>query len=140
MTTRVSYAKIITENKNGGNAAERGNKMADNKNIDKDLEISEEEALIITLTDEDGTEIEFEVIGEAEIDGTTYYAMMPADSANADDGIIEYVLLKRETDENGEDLFITLDDEDELDEMFQIFSERLEETFEDDEEIKKEGY
>ena len=123
MTTRVSYAKIITENKNGGNAAERGNKMADNKNIDKDLEISEEEALIITLTDEDGTEIEFEVIGEAEIDGTTYYAMMPADSANADDGIIEYVLLKRETDENGEDLFITLDDEDEFEKVAAYFDE-----------------
>ena len=28
----------------------------------------------------------------------------------------------------------TLDDEDELDEMFQIFSERLEETFEESEE------
>ena len=123
MTTRVSYAKIITENKNGGRAAEKEIKMAENKNIDKDLEITEEESLFITLTDEDGTELEFEVIGEAEIDGVVYYAMMPADSANADEGIIEYVLLKRETDENGEDLFITLDDEDEFEKVAAYFDE-----------------
>ena len=97
--------------------------MADNKNIDKDLEITEEESLFITLTDEDGTELEFEVIGEAEIDGVTYYAMMPADSANADEGIVEYVLLKREADENGEDLFITLDDEDEFEKVAAYFDE-----------------
>lgn len=97
--------------------------MAENKNIDKDLEITEEEALIITLTDEDGSEIEFEVIGEAELDGTTYYAMMPVENANAEEGIVEYVLLKRETDENGEDLFITLDDEDEFEKVAAYFDE-----------------
>ncbi len=97
--------------------------MAENKNIDKDLEITEEEALIITLTDEDGSEIEFEVIGEAEIDGTTYYAMMPTENVNAEEGIVEYVLLKRETDEDGEDLFITLDDEDEFEKVANYFDE-----------------
>ena len=97
--------------------------MADNKNIDKDLEITEEEALIITLTDEDGSEIEFEVIGEAELDGTTYYAMMPTENANAEEGLIEYVLLKKEKDEDGEDLFITLDDEDEFEKVANYFDE-----------------
>ena len=97
--------------------------MADNKNIDKDLEITEEEALIITLTDEDGTDIEFEVIGEAVLDDVTYYAMMPVENANAEDGIVEYVLLKKEQDEDGEDLFITLDDEDEFEKVAAYFDE-----------------
>jgi len=98
-------------------------KMAENKNIENNLELTEEEALIITLTDDDGNDIEFEVIGEAELDGTIYYAMMPTENANADEGIIEYVLLKREADENGDDLFITLDDEDEFDKVASYFDE-----------------
>ena len=97
--------------------------MADNKKIDNEVEVTEEEALFITLTDEDGTEIEFEVIGEAELEGVTYYAMMPTENANADEGIIEYVLLKKETDENGEDLYITLDDEDEFEKVAAYFDE-----------------
>ena len=97
--------------------------MAENKNIDNELEVTEGEALYITLTDEDGQELEFEVIGEAELEGVTYYAMVPADGANENEGIIEYVLLKKEQDENGEDLFITLDDEDEFEKVANYFDE-----------------
>lgn len=97
--------------------------MADNKNIDKDIEITEEEQVIITLTDENGNDIDFEVIGEAELEDVTYYAMMPLENANAEEGLIEYVLLKKETDENGEDMFVTLDDEDEFDKVAAYFDE-----------------
>ncbi len=96
--------------------------MAENNNIDKDLEISEEESLVITLTDEDGREIEFEVIGEAELDGITYYAMMPTENANIEEGIIEYVLLKREA-EDGEDVFVTVDDEAEFEKVANYFDD-----------------
>lgn len=97
--------------------------MADNKNIEKDIEITEEEATIITLTDENGNDIDFEVIGEAELDNVTYYAMMPLENANAEEGLIEYVLLKKDTDENGEDMFVTLDDEDEFEKVAAYFDE-----------------
>ena len=53
--------------------------MADNKNIDKDLEISEEEALFITLTDEDGSEIEFEVIRDSRGNSITVCSMENVD-------------------------------------------------------------
>ncbi len=97
-------------------------KMAENKNIENEFEVSEEEALVITLTDEDGTEIEFEVIGEAELDGTTYYAMMPTENPSAEEGIIEYVLLKKEV-EDGEDVFVTVDDEEEFEKVANYFDE-----------------
>lgn len=97
--------------------------MAENKNIDNELEISEGEALYITLTNEEGKDLEFEVIGEAVLDEVTYYAMVPADATEENEGIIEYVLLKREQDENGEDLFITLDDEDEFEKVAAYFDE-----------------
>ena len=37
------------------------------------------DADIITLTDENGEETEFEVIASLEIDGNVYYALMPVD-------------------------------------------------------------
>ena len=104
-------------------AAEKENKMAENKNIDNELEITEGEALYITLTDENGQELEFEVIGEAVLDDVTYYAMVPAEGGSEEEGLIEYVLLKKEQDENGEDLFITLDDEDEFEKVANYFDE-----------------
>ena len=38
-----------------------------------------------TLTDEDGNEIEFELIGVAEKNGITYYAMIPVEAAEDSD-------------------------------------------------------
>ena len=94
--------------------------MSDNK---KELEMTEEEAIFCTLTDEDGKEIDFEVIGEAEIDGTEYFAMEPVGAEDSDDGIIEYVLLKKEKDEDGEDVFVTIDDEEEFDKVAAYFDD-----------------
>jgi uncharacterized protein YrzB (UPF0473 family) len=84
---------------------------------------NEEELNIITLTDEDGKEIDFEVIGDAEIDGTVYYAMTPAGAAENNEGIIEYVLLKLIKDEEGEDVFVTVDDEKEFDKVANFFDD-----------------
>jgi uncharacterized protein YrzB (UPF0473 family) len=82
-----------------------------------------EQENIITLTDEDGKEIEFEVIGDAEIDGVVYYAMTPAGAQENNEGIIEYVLLKLTKDEDGEEVFVTVDDEDEFDKVADYFDD-----------------
>jgi uncharacterized protein YrzB (UPF0473 family) len=78
---------------------------------------------IITLTDEDGKEIDFEVIGDAEIDGVVYCAMTPAGAQENNEGIIEYALLKLITDEEGEEVFVTVDDEDEFDKVADFFDD-----------------
>ncbi|MBE6584801.1 MAG: DUF1292 domain-containing protein [Ruminococcaceae bacterium] len=93
--------------------------MNDNKN----LELTEDEALFCTMTDEEGNEIDFEVIGEAELDGTVYYAMEPVGAEDAEDGVIEYVLLKKVTDEDGEDMFESIDDEAEFDKVAAYFDD-----------------
>jgi len=84
---------------------------------------NEEEIDIITLTDEDGKEIDFEVIGDAEIDGVIYFAMTPAGAEANNEGIIEYVLLKLEKDEEGEEVYVTVDDEDEFDKVANFFDD-----------------
>ena len=79
------------------------------------------DAEIITLTDEDGNEKEFEVIASLELDGTVYYALMPvADNDNGD-----CVILKLEEDENGEEILSTIDDDDEYDRVADAFDDEV---------------
>ena len=76
---------------------------------------------IITLTDEDGKECNFEVMAEKEIEGITYYALLPLeDNENG-----EYVLLKLEKDEDGEDILVSVDDDDEFDRVSDIFEDEV---------------
>ena len=90
------------------------NIMADEKNLFEDGEDSE----IFLLTDENGKESRFELVGETELDGTVYYAMVPIDEKTD-----EYVILKVVTDENGEDMLETIDDDDEFDKVADVFDD-----------------
>ena len=81
------------------------------------------ESEFYTLTDEDGNEIEFELAASAEIDGVEYFAMIPTDSQVAEDGMVEYVVLKKEKDADGEDMFVTIDDDDEFDKVADYFDD-----------------
>ena len=86
----------------------------------------------VSLTDEDGNEIELEHLDTIEYNGQTYMAFLPAEMSLED--AYELFILKVELEDDGEEVLVSLDDEDEEAEMFQIFSERLEETFEDGDE------
>ena len=90
----------------------------------------------ITLTDEDGNEIELEHLDTVEYNGQTYMAFLPAEMSLED--AYELFILKVELEDDGEEVLVSLDDEDEEAEMFQIFSERLEETFEEEDEAPEE--
>ena len=69
------------------------------------METNNNEREFFTLTDEDGNEIRFELIGATEYKGKNYYAMIPAEDDQAQeesDGFCEYVILREEKDEDGE--------------------------------------
>ncbi|MBR5514966.1 MAG: DUF1292 domain-containing protein [Clostridia bacterium] len=82
---------------------------------------------IITLTDEEGNETQFEIIASYEMDGVGYLALVPTE--NNEEG--EYVILRLEADpENeGEEILVTIDDDEEFDKIADIFDDML---FEDD--------
>jgi len=80
---------------------------------------------IFTLTDEEGNESEFELIASQEIDGTTYVALVPYEEGKDEDEEQEYVVLKMESDENGEDILVTIDDDDEFDKVADFFEDML---------------
>ena len=81
----------------------------------------------ITLTDEDGSEIELEYVDAIEVDGQTYMAFFPTVDDDADEAAAEefgLVILKSIT-ENGEELLSTLDSDEELDRVYDLFMEQL---------------
>lgn len=79
-----------------------------------------EEIEIYTLVDEEGNEGQFQIIGEHEMDGVVYYALIPVDEESD-----EYVILKVGTDEDGEECLVSVDDDDEFEKIAEIFDDLL---------------
>ena len=100
------------------------------------MEEMNNEREFFTLTDEDGKEVEFELIGVTEYNGNTYYAMIPADAADKaqeeDNGFCEYVILRAEKEENGEYTLVTVDDDDEFDDVADQFDDMFSEEIDYD--------
>ena len=92
------------------------------KNLNNNLP-EEEESMIITLTDEDGSELEFEVIAQYEKNGQQYFAMIPVEEEeNTEDDVCEYIILKL-AKEGDEEILVTVDDDDELDDIADYFDD-----------------
>ena len=93
------------------------------------MEENQNEREFFTLTDEEGNENDFELIGTTEYKGKQYYAMIPVDQEKKgeEDGFCEYVILRLDTDENGEEMLITIDDDDEFDDVADIFDDQFSE-------------
>ena len=81
----------------------------------------------VVLTDEDGNEVEFEHIDTVEVDGTMYMAFIPAELAVDEEA--EVVILK---EEDGEEVLVSVDNDEEADRVFQIVMERVEDMYEED--------
>ena len=83
----------------------------------------------ITLTDEDGTEDELEVLSTAEWNGCTYLAVIPA---SMDENDPDYgVSILRSTEEDGEPILSVIEDENELQAVYDLIMDQL---YEEDEE------
>lgn len=94
----------------------------------------------ISVTDEDGNEFELELVDSLEHQGVTYHAFFPAVESDeetgepvdidADDEEYGLIIMKTIV-ENGEEILSTLDDDAELEIVYQLFMDRI---FEDEEE------
>lgn len=94
---------------------------------------------IVSVVDEDGKEHVFEELDRIETDDGKYVALLPlyddAEQYLEDDG--ELIILKVE-EENGDNYLCPIEDEDEFNEIGQIFEERLNDLFDFDEESEEE--
>ena len=79
----------------------------------------------ISLTDEDGNEFELEYIDALELDGQTYMALFPAvEEDEAEDEDLGLVILKSIM-VDGEEQLSTLDSDEELQRVYDLFMERF---------------
>lgn len=74
----------------------------------------------ITIVDDDGQEFELEVLDTMDYNGESYTAFLPAnmDENDPDYGII---ILRVVTDESCEELFESVDDEEQLQDVYEHF-------------------
>ena len=76
----------------------------------------------ITIEDEDGVEYELEVLTTLDYNGSTYLAVVPADSG--DTGDLEVSILKS-VEEDGEEILCAIEDEEELETVYGLIMDSL---------------
>ena len=76
----------------------------------------------ITIADEDGNEFDLELLDTIDLDGESYSVFVPADIENMDVNDPDYGLIfLRNREENGEEYFDSIDDDDELNRVYEAY-------------------
>lgn len=93
---------------------------------------------IISISDDEGNDFDLLILDEADMNGVHYLALTEATNPEEEENL-EIIILKVIQDEaTGEDLLSTVDSEDELEAIYQIFEDQMfaddEPDHEDDEE------
>lgn len=86
----------------------------------------------ITIVDEDGTEFELEVLSTLDYNGSSYMAVIPA-SDGEEEQDLEVSILKS-VEEDGEPILCAIEDEQELETVYNLIMDQLYEEEEDEEE------
>jgi len=92
-----------------------------------DMEMMENEN-IIYLTDEDGNDVEFEFCASIEYEGNEYVVLLPTED---DDGevVILQVMDDEAAEEDDEVTYMSVDDDDVLQAVFNLFKEQAGDEF-----------
>ncbi len=87
----------------------------------------------VTLQDESGSEQEFDILDAVETDSARYVALLPIFDNPADEvqSSGELLIMRVEEDGDGE-VLVTIDDDDEFNDILSVFEERLSEYYEID--------
>lgn len=83
---------------------------------------------IIILNDENGNEVKFEFLDFMEYEGEEYIILLPTEEGEDND---EVVILKVEDVEDDPDMetYVSIDDEDTLNAVFEMFKEKFKDEF-----------
>ncbi len=108
----------IINNNNEPEELENAGTVIEEANDDA-IEAETYERELVTLTDENGVDIEFEIIGRMSYNNNEYIALMSEDN---DDN---YLILKREIEENGDESYVTIEDDDEFDAVADAFDDEF---------------
>ena len=88
----------------------------------------QEQSNILTLTDENGVDVDFEYLDSVDLEGKEYLVMMPAEEESN-----EIVILEVEPIDEENENYLSVSDENILNRVYDIFKERYQDvlTFED---------
>ena len=90
--------------------------------------LQEEEVELLTLTDENGVDVEFEYLDSIDYEGKEYIVLLPADENDNEVLILEVEPVDEETEN-----YVSVKDEAVLEAVYAIFKDRFKDvlTFED---------
>ncbi len=96
--------------------------------MENETNLPEEESFILTLTDENGQDMDFEYLDCLEYQGTEYLVLLPAGEETA-----QIVILEVEPVDEENENYLAVEDEAVLDAVYAVFKEKYKDilTFED---------
>jgi uncharacterized protein YrzB (UPF0473 family) len=91
-------------------------------------EILEEESNILTLTDENGNDADFEYLDVIEYEGKEYLFLLPVEEESA-----EVIIMEIEPVDEENENYLAIEDEELLNKVYDVFKEKYKDvlTFED---------
>lgn len=92
-------------------------------------ELNEELSNIIVLNDEDGNEVQFEFLDLIELDQEEYVVLLPVVEEGAEDEGEVVILKIEDTDSEDEESYVSVEDEEILNKVFEIFKEKFKDEF-----------
>lgn len=96
----------------------------ENNGVDEELDN------VIVLNDENGEEVPFEFLDLIELDGEEYVVLLPIEEDEEAEDSGEVVILKVEdTDSEEEESYVSVDDEEVLNKVFEIFKDKFKDEF-----------
>lgn len=101
--------------------------MDNEKNIP---EMGEEELTnLVVLNDEDGNEVQFEFLDLIELDSEQYAILLPVDEDEDAEGEVVILKVEDSDEDSEEETYVSVDDEEILNKVFEIFKDKFKDEF-----------
>ncbi len=85
---------------------------------------------IVILNDEEGNEVKFEFLDVVELDDEEYVVLLPVtDAGEEEEGEVVILKIEDTDDDSEEESYVSVEDEDTLNRVFEIFKERFKDDF-----------
>ena len=85
---------------------------------------------IIVLNDENGNEVQFEFLDLVELDNEEYVVLLPInEEGEEDEGEVVILKLEDSEEDSEEESYVSVEDEDTLNKVFEIFKEKFKDDF-----------
>lgn len=92
-------------------------------------ENNEELDNILVLNDEEGNEVKFEFLDLVELDGEEYVILLPSEEMDEEEAGEVVILKIEDTDSEEEESYVSVEDEEVLNKVFEIFKEKFKDEF-----------